>query len=480
MVGHECLEDPCDGITCHYVDDVDGDDTAEGTVDAPWRTLGRLGSALAAASPGDHFLLRRGGTWGDPSGGFRLEVDGVAGSPDAPVVLGAYGPLADGRPRIDPGNLRIRGSSQLVVRDLDVRDDPADPDLTAMFGSRPCILIENSDHVTIYDNVLSDCVARGIWAFSASAYVAVVANAVHDVSNDGISITDATWEDPIVRVGAHHWVLDNVVENVNSTCISIGVGAPELVVGDTKVVGNIATDCGVEGISSSTVGFTWVLDNVVARATGTASWQAGIRISAGGDGQVSGNVVFETGVGGIVVDRTATAVANTVIHDGTVGDVLGLDDGAQITASHNLLWARGGQDVVRVWSGTAADHVLAMDQQWYASTDASDCTFGDANGSTDLPGWRAATGLDLASSCGPVPGIGGFVPGVPAAAWDDEFWSAFVPDASWSGCADPAGARDCDGAPIGPPAQPLSGYDESGGLGWAGPLVVRQRYDVAP
>jgi hypothetical protein len=68
----------------------------------------------------------------------------------------------------------------------------------------------------------------------------------------------------------------------------------------------------------------------------------------------------------------------------------------------------------------------------------------------------------------------------PSDAWDAAFLAAFTPAADWSACDDPIGARDCEGNPIGPAPQPFDGYDESGGLGWAGPLVVRQRYDVAP
>jgi hypothetical protein len=69
------------------------------------------------------------------------------------------------------------------------------------------------------------------------------------------------------------------------------------------------------------------------------------------------------------------------------------------------------------------------------------------------------------------------MPGAPVESWNEAFMAAFVPGASWSGCDDPSGARDCRGAAIGR-IEPLPGFDESGGLGWSGPLLVRQRYDI--
>lgn len=479
MIGLSCLPDPCDHVSCRYVDDVGGDDLAEGTIDAPWRTLGRLSQALDTAQPGDHFLLRRGGTWGDPDGGHRLYLDGTRGTADAPVVVGGYGPLADGRPRIFPGNVLVRNASHVVLRDLQVRDDPADADLSAMFGNRPCVMIEGSDHVTVVDTELTACQQRGIFAYAGTSYLAVLDSVVHDVTSDGIAIVDTTWSDPIVPVGPHHWLLDNRVFDVENAGVAVVVQDASGG-GDVKVVRNRVSDTGADGISVATGGFAWVSDNLVARIHGSEGWQAALRLNAGGAGQLSGNIVFETGVGGIVIDRTANVVANTVIHDGELGDALGLDDAAQLTASENLLWARGGRRVLAVWSGTAAGHVTALDRQWYVGDDDAACSFSDPGGVLDFSAWVAATGFDASSRCAAMPGFADFATGVASAAWDDGFLDAFTPPSSWAACDAPIGARDCDGNPIGPPPQPLPGYDESAGLGWAGPLLVRQRYDLAP
>lgn len=477
-VGLECLLDPCDTVVCHHVDASLGDDANEGTLDAPWQTLGRVAMAFADAQPGEHFLFRRGEVWGDAEGGYRLYITGAAGSSEAPIVVGAYGPLADGRPRIAPGNARILDSSHLVLRDLDIEDDPEG--LFDLYGNRPCILVQDSDHVVVLDTVASNCDSRGIWVSYGSSYTAIVGNAVHDSGGAGISITDITYVDPDVLVGHHHWVIDNVVERTEDDGIVVDVGSPEIALGDAKIVRNVVTDSGTDGVAARTTGFTWVVDNTVARAAGIQDWQASIALGAQGGAQLSGNIVLETGSNGILVNHIARMQANTVIHDGDVGEALFVDDSAVLSASHNLLWPRGTGDVVRVIEGAANDHIVELDDSWYGGVDEAACVLRDPLGVYDLPAWRAATGFDLASACGPIPGLGAFVLGLPAAQWDDVFWAAFAPDASWSACADPRGARDCDGAAIGPRIEPLTDFDEAGGLGWSGPIVVRQRYDIVP
>jgi hypothetical protein len=473
MVGLECLLDPCEHVACHYVDATLGDDANEGTLDAPWRTVSRVGQAFGDAVPGDHFLFRRGGEFGDPETGTRLYVTAATGSAEAPIVIGAYGPIDDGRPRIAPGNVRILSSSHVVLRDLELQDDSAiDP------GSRPCVLVQESDHVVVHDTLLYDCVTHGVWVSYGSSYTSIVDNVVHDVGSDGISVSDITYVDPDVHVGHHHWVIDNLVEHSDAVGIRVEIGSPELALGDSKVVGNTVADSELDSIRSTTTGFAWVVDNVTARAAAPEIWQASLVMGAQAGGQLSGNIAFETGGNGILVNRIARLEANTVIHDGDVGEALFVDDQAQLTASRNLLWPRGGGDTLWVIEGTANDHIVALDDSWYGGVDDSACSFRDPTGVYDLAGWQEATGLDVDSTCGPIPGLGAFVIGLPPSSWDEELWDALAPDSSWADCASPAGARDCEGMPIGPAIEPLSGFDDSGGLGWSGPLIVRQRYDV--
>lgn len=473
MVGLECLLDPCDTTVCHFVDADLGDDANDGSLDAPWQTVGRVSDAFADAQPGEHFLFRRGRAWTDPKATARIYMTAAVGTADAPIVVGAYGPIEDARPRIAPGNIRILSSSHVVLRDLEFQDD-ASIDV----GSRPCVLVQESDHVVVYDTRAIDCVTHGIWASYGSSYTSIVGNVVRNAGQDGISVADITYVDPDIRVGHHHWVIDNQVEDTGSVGIRIDIGSTELVLGDTKVVGNVVTDTADDSIRSLTSGFAWVVDNVVARAGAPEIWQASLVVGAQAGAQLSGNIAFETGGNGLLVNRIARVEANTVIHDGDLGEAFFVDDNAEITASHNLLWPRGTGDTIWVIQDTPNDHIVALDQSWYGGLDEGSCVFRDPSGAHDLVAWREATGFDLESSCGPIPGLGAFVLGLPPDAWDEELWDALVPDASWAGCRDPAGARDCDGAAIGPAIEPLVGFDESGGLGWSGPLLVRQRYDL--
>lgn len=473
MVGLECLLDPCDHVACHFVDDIAGDDANDGSRGAPWRSLARVSQAIAEAQPGDHFLLRRGGVWGDADGGYRLTIANATGTAEAPIVVGAFGPLADGAPRIAPGNAHITASSHVELRDLDIEDDPTLTELSDLFGHRPCVGVQQSDHVLVLDNRLTGCDSRGVWVYEGSSYTAIVGNEVIGALNDAIGVIDSTWVDPPIRIGPHHWVLDNRTELATLGGIQVFIGATDPPLGDVKVVRNRVSDSADVGIGLYTAGWAWVADNTVARTLGSESWEGGISVGAEGGVQVSGNVVFETGGNGLSLGGNARAESNTVIHDGSLGHVIMLGATAQLTASKNLLWSRGGSDLLRLLSGLPPEHVVALDGQWYVGESAADCHFRDNLMSYDLETWRAQTGFDQSSVCAPIPGFGAFATGIPTAAWDSAFMAAFVPPDAWSACDAPIGAFDCDAQRSGPPLEPQSGLD---GLGWPGPLVVQQRY----
>jgi len=68
----------------YYVDGTSGNDSNSGTSPATaWRTLGKASSA--ALNAGDQLLFKRGGTW---SGTLTVSK---AGTPEKPIVVGAYG-----------------------------------------------------------------------------------------------------------------------------------------------------------------------------------------------------------------------------------------------------------------------------------------------------------------------------------------------------------------------------------------------------
>ena len=62
-----------------------GNDSNNGTLQAPWKTLIKFNKEFSAASPGDNFLLKRGDTF---YGSIMLTQSGTA---DLPITIGAYG-----------------------------------------------------------------------------------------------------------------------------------------------------------------------------------------------------------------------------------------------------------------------------------------------------------------------------------------------------------------------------------------------------
>lgn len=158
--------------TTYYVDRVAGSDTNAGTQpSAAWRSLNRVGQS--AYKPGDYILLKRGQTWNEEL------VISSSGAPDAPITYGAFGTGA--APVIDGSGVTIAAheglitgnqQSNLVLRDLEVRNSPADgivPYLANGLQVRNCtihdnqfngILVFNGSNVTIdgsafYNNSLN-------------------------------------------------------------------------------------------------------------------------------------------------------------------------------------------------------------------------------------------------------------------------------------------------------------------------------------
>ena len=105
-------------------------------------------------------------------------------------------------------------------------------------------------------------------------------------------------------------------------------------------------------------------------------------------------------------------------------------------------------------------------------------TRGDANESDPAATLKHVEGLFL----GLVPGV--TVPDkdlwLDPRTWSDPaFMAHFTPDPAWSRCAgaDTPGAVDCAGNRLGVMA-PFEEFKENGGLGWAGPPIIRERYPL--
>jgi len=75
-----------------YYFSMNGDDTNSGlSPDAAKKTLTALQDLLKNAVPGDMFLLKRGDTWTKRADVYGLDIAGVHGTQEDPIVIGAYG-----------------------------------------------------------------------------------------------------------------------------------------------------------------------------------------------------------------------------------------------------------------------------------------------------------------------------------------------------------------------------------------------------
>lgn len=460
-VGVECLEDPCDAAPCIFVDAEAGDDEAEGTREAPWKTIARVEAELPVAPAGTHVLLRRGRTWAD-----QLDIGNTEGEVDAPIVVGAYGPIAEPRPRLFPGAVRIHGSEHVVVRDLQIHDDLT----VAELPNRPCVMVERSSHVSIVGNDLRDCVNRGIRTHDGVAYMVVADNTIRGVrTNEPIFLADTTWVDPIPYTGPHHWVIDNVL--VGSDTVGLRVALADLTT-DVKVVGNVVTDTAASGIAVTAEGFVWIAGNTIARAQDLeADTGVGIYANVGELAVVTGNVVLESRRG-MEIGREAIVRHNTVLGTPSTLEVALLRAGAGVQSwSDNLLLAATGAVSVRDADGGAGPDVV-FGSHWYAP----DCTFAAGSDTLDLAAWQAALMSDASSVCADGPGVVAPTAGLDPDAWDAAFTDALVPDTGWERCGQEAGAYACDGARLDAGVDPIADYFEADGFGWEGTLFVRQRY----
>ncbi len=459
-VGTQCLEDPCEFTSCYFVDADRGNDAGPGSRAEPWQNLDRLALGLAEADAGDHFLLRRGRQWAG-----TLEIQGAQGEHGAPVVVGAYGPVAEPKPRLLPGVARVDNTDHVVVRDLWIEADGVlDPELGG-----PCVMIERSTFVTLRGNDIGRCLNRGVRLNDGAAYTVIADNRLWDVEDRAaIFVSDASWVP--ATIGPHHWVIDNVVTGTNENGITV---AAVDITGDVKVVGNRVADTQRWGISVDTPGWTWVVGNVSAR-TGDPVGGLGGGISVGSEGPVHGNVVLESRLG-MQLWGGGSVAFNTIIVD---GDRAGLEvsSGASgLSVNDNLVAMAGGAPWLRLEGTNLDDDLTALDRQAYVA-DPGPCLFRALGMDLDLPGLVAATGLDAASVCGPVPGLGPVPTGVHPQDYDAAFWSSLTPGARWERCDAPAGARDCEGQALGAELGINAGFAENDGFGWEGPLLVRQRY----
>ena len=135
--------------TTYYVSAISGNDANDGTSQStPWKSLDKVNAIVPDLQPGDAVLLEYGSQFTDQ----YLHITDVAGTPDKPITVSAYGDETKGRPlvaangvegsqwyqdyRANVGNHRTHGTvsttlllkdvSYITVSNLEITNDDAD------------------------------------------------------------------------------------------------------------------------------------------------------------------------------------------------------------------------------------------------------------------------------------------------------------------------------------------------------------------
>ena len=476
-VGLACLEDPCEqGGTCYYVDADTGVDTNDGSKSSPWRTLDRVEAAMNSLNPGAYVLFRRGGQWLTEG---SLDIRNIIGTEESPVTFGTYGPLTDALPKLRA--VRIQDSSHVTLRDVES---------TGSDGG-PCISISIADHVIVHGVTAHDCTSNGIHFGKETSFGAMLDNRVFDIgANDALVVHESSSATPQTKLGDHFWIADNRVPGgVAEQPVDVATGNDDWPGSrDIKVVGNWLTGggngCVALGHGTSVA---WIIGNLMGQCTRTeTAFAVGVggthQENSGTDYHISGNVVFYNLMSSVLARSEAPAVYSAwITHNTFIGIVSKRSivnvayAPAHITFSNNIVWTTDGQAHVAL---TSPDVVEAMDYNAYIPGSDPDCKVSGQS----LSDWQDASGYDANSSCAEVPGLS-----LPTKSevedfdnWGDSaFLERFIPDAAWSGCQDEIGAFDCSGKRR-IEFEPIPTYSYNNGYGWAGPLIVRQRYPVGP
>ncbi len=152
-----------------YVDGEAGDDANPGTLERPWRTLGRVSGRSFA--PGDRIRFKRGAVWDGES-----LIIGSAGTAALPIVYEAYG--TGDPPQIQNGGISLGGAQHIILRDLEISGSPY----------AGIALQEGTQFTEIAGNILHHN-AAGIWLGNGVGMNnRIVGNTIYLNNGNGIAV----------------------------------------------------------------------------------------------------------------------------------------------------------------------------------------------------------------------------------------------------------------------------------------------------
>jgi hypothetical protein len=240
--------------TTYYVSPTGSDSNSGTTPASPWRTVGRVNSAVLR--PGDGVLFEGGQTFSD-----NTLMPDESGSTGTPIVFGSYGV---GRAVLTQG-VWFRSTNWLAFKDLAITG--VSQGISASAGGT------GSDHIVI-QNVAIDHVSIGINSASGADDDWTIQN----------SVIDQTGDSGMILLGTGFLVSGNTVTNTGTDgSIPYGKHGIYLKAADARVVANTIRNFSANGVSAryrnstiegntidgGPIGIAWFQNDSVA---GTSHW----------------------------------------------------------------------------------------------------------------------------------------------------------------------------------------------------------------
>jgi hypothetical protein len=339
-------------VAADYVVAPDGDDGADGSERAPWRTLAHAASQV---EPGATVLVR--------PGRYRGMHLSTSGEPDRPIrFLAEPGALIES-PAF-PDGINLEGASHVEIRGFRVTGAP-----------RAGIRAVNCEHVTIRDNVLDRNGTWGILTGFCDDLRILDNEASRAQEQHGIYVGNTSAR-PLVR-GNRLWGNRRAGLHINGDVHMGGEG----VVREARVLGNVIHANGQAGAAA--INLDGVRDSLIANNLLYGNLATGIAVYRIDGGQPStGNAIVHNT---IVMPRRSTRWA-VLLRDGAAGTSI----------YNNIIVAenpRRGAILASVDSlpGLASDANLLTNR---LSVD-------DGQTVIELGAWRARTGQDGQSGAAP-------------------------------------------------------------------------------
>jgi hypothetical protein len=368
-----------------------GDDSNDGTQNAPWATIIKVNAARLA--PGDQILFQRSGVF---PGTLQPPTSGTALKP---IAYGAYG--TGSKPIIDAARqyagILVQKKAYLEFRDLEVRNATGQG-LFFIYGNNNMTI----DNVRVANNGLNGI---NVWdsgdLFTNNSFIikntvadhnTAMGMALSSLTNSLIQGNMATYNCQSATCGdvctwcggiriTNTTSINNLIENNETSYNTYGAGIWLDFNGRGEIVRYNKTHHNVVGIHNEITSGSEIYGNV-SYENGTGIWVAGRRGEAPHNGPAIGNKVYNNTVyrnkswgimlqndDGMVGNCHDNAIINNIVVGTTSGPNLRVAGGAETErniVSHNLFGAESANMFEIGWGVYRSTY--ASLEQWYGKS----------------------------------------------------------------------------------------------------------------